>query len=503
MLSFLIFFPLISACLISILCRSSSDYARKITLITVIIELAVIAFIWLTQSGAGGGYHESAAWIPHLGGISKPLQPDDGVMTGISYILAMDGLSLLLVLITAFLSMVAVIVGWEEIERWQVFGPLMLFMFSSLTGVFLAQDLILFYIFWEVMLIPMYFMMTQWGTKHARAAATRFLLMTVSASLLMLVGIIALYFIKYEQNGYLSFAFAALLASPVKTGALWITLAFLIGFGVKVPAFPLHIWAPQAYRESNPTVTILLSGAMANAGVYGILRICPFLSPESMSTLCQGGMALAAIGAVYTGLIAYRQDNLKTVAAYSSISHMNLAMLAVFSLQLQAVNGAMVQLVAHAFSIAGIFSIVAMLEARGFCGELNEMGGLFKPLPRLGAFFLFFIIASIGLPGLGNFVAEILILAGSYKVSAVWTVIAALSIVIGVAYFLKMYERAMLGPLNKHVKAMTVCDINWREWSVLSMLVTAVIWLGIYPHSFTENFTAVASNIIQISQGGL
>ena len=492
MLSFLIFFPLVAACLIWVLCRKCSNLSRAMTLAATAVELIVVAFIWLAHPVTGWAYAESVSWIPSL---------------GINYNLAMDGFSLIMILVTAFLGVVAIVVGWRTIDRWHIFGPLTLFMLSSLIGVFLAQDMILFYVFWEVMLIPMYFMMSQWGGAHAKRAATRFLLFTVTASLLMLVGIVALYLIKAEEHGgHASFAFNALFNTPVKTGAIWITLAFLVGFGVKVPAFPLHLWAPEAYKESNPAVTILLSGAMANAGVYGILRICPFLSPASMSLFCEVGMALAAIGTVYTGLIAYRENNMRTVAAYSSVSHMNLAMLAIFALQLQAVNGAMVQLVAHAFTIAGIFAVVAMLEARGFKGDLDAMGGLFKPMPRLGAFLLFFIVASIGMPGLGNFVAEILILAGSYQVSVVWTVLAAVSIVIGVAYFLKMYERSMLGPLNKEFQSSELHDINWREWCVLGALAFAVLWLGLYPHSFTENLSTAANQISlvsQASQGGL
>lgn len=492
MLSFLIFFPLVAACLIWVLCRKNSNVARVATLAAAVVELVVVASIWLFHPVTGWAYAYSASWIPSL---------------GINYNLAMDGFSLVMILVTAFLGVIAVAVGWRTIDRWHVFGPLMLFMLTSLIGVFLAQDLMLFYIFWEVMLVPMYFMMSQWGGPKAKRAATRFLLFTVAASMLMLVGIVELYLIKAEANGgHLSFAFNALFDTPVKTGAVWITLAFLIGFGVKVPAFPLHLWAPEAYKESNPAVTILLSGAMANAGVYGILRICPFLSPASMSLFCEAGMALAAIGTIYTGLIAYRENNIRTVAAYSSVSHMNLAMLAIFALQLQAVNGAMVQLVAHAFSIAGIFAVVSMLEARGFKGELDAMGGLFKPMPRLGAFLLFFVVASIGMPGLGNFVAEILILAGSYQVSVAWTVLAAISIVVGVAYFLKMYERSMLGPLNKNVQVSALMDVNWREWCVLSALVFAILWLGVYPHSFTGNFSTAANQIVhvsQMSQGGL
>ncbi|MCY4329685.1 MAG: NADH-quinone oxidoreductase subunit M, partial [Endozoicomonadaceae bacterium] len=466
MLSFLIFFPILAACLIVVLGKKNADLARMITAIVCKLELIIIFFLWIKSNNTGWTYAESVAWMPQI---------------GITYKLAMDGFSLVMLLITAFLSVIAIGVGWHSIKQWHNFGPLMLVMLSGLNGVYLSFDLFLLFIFWEVMLIPMYFMICFWGSGKAKQAAMRFLLFTVVASLLMLAGIIALYLLKSKESGAPpNFAFDILFSSPVKTGAMWITLAFLVGFGVKVPAFPLHSWAPDTYKFANPAVTILLAGAMSNAGIYGILRVCPFLSPESMSLLCKAGMALAAIGTVYMGLIAYRQHNIRSIAVYSSISHMNLAMLGIFALQLQAINGAMTQLIAHAFSITGIFAIVAMLEIRGFSGDFSAMGGLFKRMPQLASFFLFFIIASIGVPGLGNFVAEILILAGSYQVSVMWTILAATSIVIGVAYFLRMYEYTMLGPLNTNYHETTLTDTSWREWYILILLAIAILWLGLY-----------------------
>ena len=245
----------------------------------------------------------------------------------------------------------------------------------------------------------------------------------------------------------------------------------------------------------TPAVTILLSGAMANAGVYGILRICTFISPLSLTSLSHTIMGLSAIGAIYTGLIAYQQNNLRAVAAYSSISHMNLAVMAIFAMQLQ--------LVAHALSITGIFAIVAMLSARGFEGELDEMGGLFKPMPKLGAMLLFFFIASAGLPGLGNFASEILILVGSYQSSPLWASLAAISIVIGIAYFLRCYERAMLGPYEPEVdhtgnpQKNTLKDLSWQEITPLSLLVIAVLWLGISPDTFLQPLHHAVTHIIE------
>ena len=354
-----------------------------------------------------------------------------------------------------------------------------------------------------MMLIPMFFMMIRWGSVLAQRAAIRFLIMTVACSLIMLVGIIVLGLMKTVMNGKaLSFEFSTLLEGGVPHGIdHWIMLAFILGFGVKVPLFPLHVWAPEAYRESHPIVAMVLSGAMSNAGIYGLLRIFPFLSPSALTFWQEVGMALTAIGAIYAGLIAYSQDNMRSVIAYSSISHMNIGLLAVFALQLQAMQGAMILLVAHALSITGLFAVITLLYRSGFDGSLSKMGGLFTPMPRLGAFFLFFIVASIGMPGLGNFVAEILIFAGSYQISALWTVVAAVSIVVGVAYFLKLYERVMLGPFSdQHRMALT--DINWREWWTLMILVIAILWLGLYPNHFIDRFASVVHRIMQIDGVG-
>ncbi|MCL1124085.1 complex I subunit 4 family protein [Shewanella surugensis] len=494
MLNTIIFTPFIAAIVIAIFAHQKNGIARIASLSICTLTFFFILGIAFSLSDIISTVTVSRPWIQSL---------------GITYQLALDGFSLVMILVSTFIAMMSVLVAWQSIHRWDIFGPLLLMTLSGLLGVFLARDMILFYVFWEVMLIPLYFMLTQWGSQQSHHAATRFLLYTITASLFMLIGIICLYIQVGRDTGVYSFAFTHLLAAPLSDNSLWIFLALFIGFAVKVPLFPLHLWAPDTYKEAHPAVTILLSGAMANAGVYGILRICTFVSPLSLTTLSNTIMGLAATGAIYTGLIAYQQNNLRSVAAYSSISHMNLAIMAIFAMQLQAINGSMLQLVAHALSITGIFAIIAMLAARGFDGELDEMGGLFKPMPKLGAMLLFFFIASAGLPGLGNFASEILILVGSYQTSPLWAAFAAISIVIGIAYFLRCYERAMLGPIitssiEPDNKTHThLSDLHWREMTLLSLLVIAILWLGISPDTFLQPLHNAVTHIIEYNVNAL
>ena len=450
--------------------------------------LFFVLFLSIKNLAGGGVLHESHQWISSL---------------GITYSLLIDGFSAAMIIITIFLSIIAIIIGWNALDRWYVFGALLFLMQFGIIGVFLAEDLMLFYIFWEIMLFPMYFMIAFWGGKEAKKAANQFLLFTFVASLFMLIGIIALYFMKSHNSiKFVSFAFSEFQNISLNSNSKWILLSLLIGLGVKVPLFPLHVWAPKAYKESNPIVTILLSGVMANAGVYGILRVVLYIFPEGMVCFSKIGMGLAAIGTIYSAILAYNQNNISSVAAYCSISHMNLSLLAVFSLQVQAVNGAVLQLMAHSISIAGIFSVVSILEQRGYCGDLDKISGLFKPMPKLGVYFLFFVIASVGLPGLGNFAAEIMILAGSFQVSAFWGIIACFSIALSIAYFLKMYERSMLGPLKYDKQNNKIIDLNSREWGVLFILSITLIWLGIYPQMFINSIMDGLSHIPSINEIG-
>lgn len=484
MLSVLIFFPIVAAIGIWLGCRNQANVARSLTLTTVVIECFMVAWLFCSNQVAGFSLTEHIHWIPNL---------------GIQYLLSIDGISLSLIGLSCLLFLVSIISAWQQIDRWQAFGPLLLATLGGIIGALLALDLLLFYVFWELMLIPVYFMLSFWGSQGTKKAAMRFMLVTIAGSLLMLVAITLMSVIHFEQNGQLTFNYFELANTPLTAPyAMPLALCFLIAFLIKVPGFPFHFWAPDTYREGDPAVIMLLSGVMANVGAYGILRFCLVLFPQSMHQLSHVGMALGAIGAIYAALLAFRQTDLRSVIAYSSISHMNLVVLAIFAWQLQSLNGAVLQLVAHGLSVAGLFAVIGMLQSRGFNGDINKMGGLYKKLPGVGIFFLFLIAASVGVPGLANFAGEILLLAGSFRVSPLLTSFAAFSILLGVVYFLKAYGRSMLGPISEHNNSLKLKDVSMREKSLIALIVIGLFWVGLAPNDLLHLMASPTTELSDI-----
>jgi len=470
-LSLLVFLPLAGGVLCGALLRRNPEAARWAMLAVALAELALSVGLYIT-SPAGTDYWltEHVAWLPTY---------------GIGYLLAMDGISLLLTGLTAIITVVTMLVAWRSMAtRWPLFGVLILAAESALMGVFLALDLVLFYVFWELMLIPVFLLIALFGRENSLHAAFKFLLFSITGSLLMLISIISLYLWHGAQTDIYSFGYFDLLGGGASgaTG-LWLMLGFLAAFAVKLPLFPLHLWAPDAYSKAPSAVTIWLAGAMANAGAYGILRFCLPLFPDAVTQFASVGMALGAAGAIYAGLLVLAQRDLKLAAAYASINHMGLVALGLFARQQQSLGGAVSLLLAHGLLAAGLFATIEMLEARGTGTSLDRLGGLFRPMPRLGALFMVFVLTGLGLPGLANFPGEFLVLAGSFPVSMPWTVLATLGIVVSVSYFLKIYERVMLGPLNHEHP---VADLYPREVVILGALTVAVLWLGLVPDTFLD-----------------
>ncbi len=481
MLSLLVFLPLIGGFVVWWALRQCHETARYATLGIAMAELAAGLALW---SGAGAGFfvREQAPWIPAI---------------GVQYLLAMDGLSLVLCLLTAVVSLVAILVGWQRIRDWGTFGPLLLAAEGGIMGVLTALDLMLFYVFWEVMIVPIYFLIALRGGPRAAPAAMKFFLLTVAGSLLMLVSLVGLYLVHGQHSGSYTFDYFQLLHTPMSAElSLWLMLGFLAAFAVKVPMLPLHVWAPDAYCEAEPPVTILLSGAMANVGAYGILRLCLPLFPEGAQAFAPLGIALGAAGVIYAGLLALVQDDMKRVIAYSSISHMGLVVLGLFAWQLQSLTGAVYLLLAHGVAVAGLFAVVGCIADRGRSTALAAMGGWYRPMPRMGVLLLLFVLTSVGLPGLANFVGEFLVLSGSVQSHLLWAALATAGIVVSVTYFLRMYERSMLGPLKEEV---ALPDLGMRETLVLGALVALVLWLGLYPASFLDPIQSVTAGIADLT----
>lgn len=481
-LSLLIFLPLVGGLLSWGLWRHSR-VLRWAFLAVALAELALNAGLYFTTpTHTGFWLSERVTWLPAY---------------GIQYLLALDGISLLLTGLTAAISVIALGVAWCRLgEGWPLFGLLVLATESALMGVFLALDLVLFYVFWELMLVPIFLLVALFGSEGSLRAAFKFVLFTLTGSLLMLVSILVLYLGQGSQTGYYSFSYFSLLNNTVpKTTALWLMLGFLAAFAVKLPLVPLHLWAPDTYSKAPPAVTILLAGAMANAGAYGILRFCLPLFPQAVAEFAPLGMALGAVAVVYAGLLVLAQQDLKAAAAYASISHMGLVVLGLFAWQEQSLNGAVFLLLAHGLLVAGLFAVIEMLEARGTGTVLAELGGLFRPMPRLGALFLVFALSGLGLPGLANFPGEILVLAGSFQVSRPWAILATLGIIISVSYFLKVYEQVMLGPLQREWR---LVDLNPRELLILGVLTVAVLGLGLYPDLFLHPVRTPLNGLIEL-----
>jgi NADH-quinone oxidoreductase subunit M len=480
MLSLLIFFPIVWGFLTWSLLRRCALSARWTVLTVALIEVALCLVLWSSADTSGFFAQVQIPWLPAL---------------GVHYQLGMDRLSLELALLTSVVTLGALLVAWETAANEPAFGALILITEGAIMGVLTALDLVLFYVFWELMIVPIFFLAARRGAE-ARRAAMRFFLFTIVGSVLLLVSILVLYLLHGQATGNYTFDYSALLHTPLGARtSLWLMLGMLAAFAVKIPMFPLHLWAPDTYTRAEAPVSIMLSGAMANMGAYGVLRFCLPLFPEGSQAFAPLGMALGAVGVVYAGLLALVENDLKRVIAYSSISHMGLVVLGLFAWQRQALDGAVLLLLAHGLGVIGLFAVTAWIEARGHSMDLDRMGGWLRPMPRMGILFLICLLAGVGLPGLANFIGELLILAGSVQSNLVWGAIATLGVLVSVMYFLRAYERSMLGPLREET---SLPDLGIRETLVMGVTVLLLLGLGLYPQAFLSPLGSLTASLAQM-----
>ena len=432
------------------------------------VSLAVIAAAFAWFWGIPTDTLESAAWIPRF---------------GISAILAMDGLSFALVALTLFLGIVAVVSSWSEIDSNHGFFQFnLLWTLAGVVGVFTALDLFLFFVFWEIMLVPMYFLIAIWGHEARSFAAMKFFLFTQISGLLMLFAILALVYVNHAATGVLTFSYEALLGASIDPDtAFYLMLGFFVAFVVKLPGVPFHTWLPDAHTQAPTAGSVLLAGILLKTGAYGLLRFVVPLFPEAAMDFQFPAMLLGAVSVVYGGYLAFSQSDFKRLVAYSSISHMGFVLLGVFAWNTLAVQGAVVQMVAHGFSTAALFMMAGALQQRLHTREMGEMGGLWVRAPRMGAVTLFFVIASLGMPGLGNFVGEFMVLLGAFQVQLPLTIAAAAGIVVAAVYALSLMQRSFQGTPNPGVAVMA--DFGFREMSVMVLMMLALLWLGVYPET--------------------
>lgn len=474
-LIWLVVIVFVAGILAGIAARWNPLLSRFISLAAIGVDFVLTAGLWMTT--ASSAQHPWIAeadwnWVPSF---------------GIHFHLAVDGLSLLMLMLTFLLGIVAVLASWTEIsDRVGFFHFNLLWVLSGIAGVFLAVDLFLFYFAWELMLIPMYFLIVIWGHERRVYAAVKFLLFTQLSGLLMLIAILSLYFIHHQTTGVYTFEYSELLRTHMSSGVeLWMMLGFFVAFAVKLPAVPLHTWLPDAHTEAPTAGSVILAGLLLKTGAYGMLRFVIPLFPHAAHEFTPVALVLAMTGIVYGSVMAYSQTDFKRLVAYTSVSHLGFVLLGIFSWNPLALQGAIVTMVCHGLSTGGLFVLVGSLQERIHTRDLDRMGGLWAVAPRMGGGILFFSMASLGLPGIGDFVGEFLVLLGSYKISIPITVVACLGILASTFYALRVVQRAFHGP---NTCAWRFPDLNPREGLVLVTMIAGLLWLGLYPQPVLNTF---------------
>lgn len=459
MLALIIFLPWIGALTLAARARAS----RPLALAFALTELVLVVIV---ACGPLGGT------VVQAHALALP-------MVGRFWSLRSSHLGTLLAILTAFLLPVTVMTGWR-LDEFRALAIIVLVMGGALIGLFFADNLLLFYLFYEVLALAGAFLIFYTGD-NSRGAALRFLLYTVVGSLLFLVAVIVISLYHGAQTGVYSFARAVLMHTTVPAPvALWLFLGMVTGLAVKMPLFPLHSWAASAYGHAAPAASVFLSGAAVTAGAYGLLHFALPLLPGAAHQFVPAGVILATIGTLYAALLALSAPNLRRFAAYASVSHMNLVALGILVWQTQAAAGGAFLLIAHGLGSAGLFAIIAFLETRGLSGQWPQLGGLFRITPKLGVGLLFFCLTGMGLPGLANFPGEFLTLIGTFQILPWAAAAAALGIVLSVIYFLRGYERTMLGALNTRLPSV-IADLTPWESAILGALGLATLWLGLDP----------------------
>ena len=449
--------------------RVHASLPKWISLLTFAGMTGWIAFVWLGGADTSGLYaNQFIEWIPRF---------------GINLIFQVDGLSLLLIGLTAVLGIAAVISSWTETQqRTGFFQFNILWVMAGVVGVFSSFDLLLFFFFWEVMLIPMYFLIAIWGHEDRQYAAMKFFLFTQISGLLMLVAIVALVWVNFETTNTLTFSYHALLGLELDSAtARLLMLGFFIAFVTKLPSVPVHTWLPDAHTQAPTAGSVILAGILLKTGAYGLIRFVITLFPEASQDFWFWGMLLGVVSILYGGYLAYSQTDFKRLVAYSSIAHMGFVLVGVYSFTAIGMQGAIVTVIAHGFSTAALFMMAGSLQERLHTREMSEMGGLWQKAPRMGAITLFFVVASVGMPGLGNFIGEFLVLVGAFNQSIVLTVLATCGVVVAAVYGLSLMQRAFQGELNPNVTEMR--DYGFRELSLMAVLMIALIWIGVHPQT--------------------
>ena len=492
----LLLIPLVGAALIFIVGRRSAASegkgledpgARQVAFYTFLIEFIVSLGLWFSFDPANPGWQASldVPWIPTW---------------GVRFTLGVDGIALMMVLLTTFIMPLTVLGSWTSIRtKVRSYYALLLILTTGMLGVFLARDLFLFYVMWEVMLVPMYFIIGIWGGERRIYASLKFFIYTMLPSLLMLVAIIYLGLHARDATGTPNFSYDNLLAmsSITPKAALYLFGAFAFAFAVKVPMFPFHTWLPDAHVEAPTAGSVVLAGIMLKMGTFGFLRFAlPLFPGAAMSPTVRTLMlVLAVIGIIYGALVAMVQPDFKKLVAYSSVSHLGFVMLGIFALTVQSVQGALMIMISHGISTGALFLLIGMIYERKHSRLIESYGGIARVVPMFAAILTFVSLSSIGLPGTNGFIGEFLVLLGSFRTYPVFATIATTGVIFAAAYLLWAIQRILFNPLDK-TENTHLPDLNRRELALLAPLVAAIIWLGVYPMPVLRRMEAASQALV-------
>ena len=484
-LSVLIFLPLVGIVPLLFLDQKNDKVLKGYTLALSLVEFLLSLRLWFGFNDAYGGmqFVERHNWLPQY---------------GVSYYLGVDGFSLLLILLATLLTPICVLATWNDVQtRVKEFMICLLFMMSGMIGVFVSLDIFLFYVFWELQLIPMYLLIGVWGNPARRVyAAVKFFLYTMFGSLLMLVAILVLYFYNAKVTGTYTFDLLQLYGLNVPFHLqFWMFLAFAIAFAIKVPMFPFHTWLPDAHTEAPTVGSVILAAVLLKMGTYGFLRFNMPLFPEAAHYFVPLFCILAIIGIVYGALVSMVQPDLKRLIAFSSVSHLGFVMLGLFAFNMQGVQGGVIQMINHGLSTGALFLIVGCIYERRHTRMITDFGGLSTPMPVFATIFMIVALSSIGLPGLNGFVGEFLILLGSFQVNKLYAAISATGVIFAACYMLWMFQRVMFGKVTNE-KNMHLKDLSWREIGYFAPLLLFIVWIGVYPNTFLKKTEATTAQFV-------
>ena len=489
LLSIFLWLPLAGAIVLAFFPRAATTavkgFGLAVSVATFIISLGVLRG-W-DDAQAGFQFVENKPWIPQW---------------GINYSLGIDGISLWLVLLTTFLVPLIFLAGWDSLKKHpKEYVISFLVMETAMIGAFLATDLLLFYIFFELMLLPMYLVIGVWGGANRIYAAVKFFLFTIAGSLLMLLAIIYLVFQNYHQTGLPTFYILDLYGTQLLPKAqMLLFFAFALAFAIKVPLFPLHTWLPDAHVEAPTGGSIILAGVMLKMGTYGFLRfVLPFF-PESSARWAGLMIALSVIGIVYGALVAWVQPDMKKLVAYSSVSHLGFCVLGIFAMNQTAIEGSILQMVNHGLSTGALFMLVGVVYERRHTRLLADYGGIGRTMPIFTTFFIIAVLSSVGLPGLNGFIGEFLILSGSFKTAPAATIIATSGVILAAIYLLWLVQRVFFGPITNDENK-SIPEIAWNEIAAVVPLVIFMVWIGVHPNTFLKKMEPSVKHLLTAVHG--